>query len=55
MDQIEWSNLSLEEKKTQLYNEQKKLLDDFLKRGAISRGQYDKSLKDMTEKMGIKF
>ncbi len=38
----------------ELYNQQKELLDTFLKNGAISQAQYDKSLGDMTEKMGMK-
>lgn len=38
----------------QLYFDQKQTLDLFLERGAISRAQYDKSLGDLTEKMGIK-
>ena len=37
-----------------LYLEQKHTLDLFLERGAISRAQYDKSLGDLTEKMGMK-
>ncbi len=45
--------LSLFEKKRQLYENQKNLLDTFLSHGAISKAQYDKSLGDMTEKMGI--
>ena len=36
-----------------LYLRQKELLDTFLEHGAISRAQYDKSLGDLTEKMGI--
>lgn len=48
----EWSELTYEEKNHQLYLEQKKLLEMFLKRGAISRAQFDKSLHDFTEKMG---
>ena len=43
-----------EQEKIQLYQRQKKLLDTFLSTGAISKAQYDKSLGDMTEKMGIK-
>lgn len=35
-----------------MYEKQKKLLDDFLERNAISKTQYDKSLHNMTEKMG---
>ena len=45
-------SFSPEEKKKQLYLRQKALLDQFLKTGAISQAQYDKSLGDLTEKMG---
>ena len=38
----------------ELYLKQKELLDTFLEHGAISRAQYDKSLGDLTEKMGMK-
>ena len=48
--EIDWEKLSPEEKKIQLYLKQKKLLDDFLERGAISRAQYEKSLRDLTDK-----
>ncbi len=51
MDEKEWENLSPEEKKKELYLKQKRLLDTFLGRNAISKAQYDKSLHDMTEKM----
>ena len=37
----------------QLYFNQKHTLDLFLERGAISKEQYDKSLGDLTEKMGM--
>ena len=37
----------------QLYFNQKHTLDLFLERGAISKEQYDKSLSDLTEKMGM--
>ncbi len=43
-----------EEKKKELFLNQKHTLDLFLERGAISREQYDKSLGDLTVKMGIK-
>ncbi len=36
-----------------LFAAQKKTLDLFLERGAISPQQYDKSLHDLIEKMGI--
>ncbi len=43
-----------EEKKRELFRKQKEMLDLFLKNGAISRAQYDKSLGDLTVKMGIR-
>lgn len=46
--------LSPEEKRKLLYERQKKLLEQFLEKGAISRAQYEKSLGDLTEKMGYK-
>ena len=54
MEQIEWGALSPEEKKVRLYFRQKKMLDEFLEHGAITKAQYDKSLGDLTEKMGMK-
>ena len=45
--------MTAEEKKRDLYLRQKQLLDTFLERGAISRAQYDKSLGDLTVKMGM--
>ena len=53
MEQMEWEKLSLEQKKIQLYLEQKKTLEAFLERGAISKVQFDKSLGDLTIKMGM--
>ena len=53
MEQNEWENLSPEEKRVQLYLKQKAMLEAFLKRGAISKAQFDKSLGDLTEKMGM--
>lgn len=52
-EEINWVELSPEEKKLQLFLEQKKTLDLFLDRGAISQKQYDKSYGDLREKMGI--
>ena len=49
----DYSTLSPEEKKTDLYLRQKRTLDLFLERNAISQAQYDKSLGDLTEKMGM--
>ena len=51
--QIVWENLNPEEKKKQLFLKQKKTLDLFLERNAISKAQYDKSLGDLIEKMGM--
>ena len=52
-EQIEWETLTPEEKKKQLFLKQKNTLDLFLERNAISRAQYDKSLGDLIEKMGM--
>ena len=52
--QTVWENMTPEEKKRELFHKQKKTLDLFLERNAISKVQYDKSLGDLTEKMGIK-
>lgn len=51
--QIEWQSLSPEEKKLQLFLNQKRTLDFFLERNAISKSQYDKSLGDLKTKMNI--
>ena len=48
------SALSDAQKKQYLFQRQKQLLDDFLQHGAITKAQYDKSLGDLTVKMGIK-
>lgn len=54
MDEIkDREQMTPEEKKIQLYLQQKRLLDSFLARNAISRAQYNKSLGDLTEKMGM--
>ena len=45
-------HLTVEEKK-ELYLRQKRILDDFPERGAITQAQYDKSFGDLTEKMGM--
>ena len=51
---IEWEQMSREEKHRQLFLKQKNTLDLFLERNAISKEQYDKSLGDLIEKMGMK-
>ena len=50
--QEQWYNLSHAEKNHILYLRQKALLDTFLEKSAISKEQYEKSLHDLTEKMG---
>ena len=49
----EWEALSPEEKKYQLFLNQKATLDSFLARGAITKSQYDKSYGDLKSKMGF--
>ena len=49
----QWKKLSAEEKKKQLFLNQKKTLDLFLERNAISQAQYNKSLHDLIKKMGM--
>ena len=48
-----WATLTHEEKNRILFRQQKELLATFLEKGAISKEQYDKSLRDLTEKMGM--
>ena len=52
-EQTEWEKLSPEDRKKRLFLKQKDLLDTFLERNAISKAQYDKSLGDLIEKMGM--
>ena len=49
----DWSSLTYEEKNRLLFLRQKKTLDMFLERGAISQAQHDKSPHDLIEKMGM--
>ena len=46
-------NASAEEKKRQLFLNQRETLDAFLARGAITQAQYDKSLGDLIRLMGM--
>lgn len=52
-ESVDWALLSPNEKKKQLFLKQKKLLDTFLEKHAISQAQYDKSLGDLRDKMGM--
>ena len=49
-----WASLTPDEKKRQLYDKQVAMLQDFLERSAISKEQYEKSLGDLTVKMGYR-
>ena len=53
MEQEQWEKLTPEQKKRELYLEQKFTLDSFLERNAISKAMYDKSLHDLEGKIGI--
>ena len=53
-DNEAWASLTPEEKKRQLYERQKAMLQAFLERNAISKEQYNKSLCDLTVKMGYR-
>lgn len=44
---------SADEKKLELFGEQKRTLLLFLEKGAISKEQYEKSFGDLKAKMGI--
>ena len=46
-----WDSLTYEEKNHELFLREKTLLDTYLRTGAISTEQHDKSLHDLTEKM----
>lgn len=53
MEQAQREKLSPEEKKKQLFLNQKQTLDLFLEKRTISQAQYNKGLGDLREKMGI--
>ena len=53
MEQKEWALLSPEQKRSQLYYMQCRLLEQFRERHAITEDQYQKSLRDLTTKMRI--
>lgn len=48
-----WESMTPEEKRINLFFQQKNTLDMFLERHAISQAQYDKSLHDLIIKMKI--
>ena len=51
-EEKEWNTLSYDEKNEQLFQHEKRMLEMFLAKGAISRQQYQKSLHDLIEKTG---
>ena len=51
-DTAAWETMTPEQKRRELYDRQVELLDTFLEHRAISQEQHDKSLRDLTEKMG---
>ena len=53
-DNEAWASLTPDEKKRQLYERQKAMLQGFLERNAIGKEQYEKSLRDLTVKMGYR-
>ena len=53
LENADWAPLTHEEKNRLLFLRQKKTLDMFLERGAITQAQHDKSLHDLIEKMGM--
>ena len=51
-DTAAWETMTPEQKRRELYDRQVELLDTFLEHGAITQAQHDKSLHDLTVKMG---
>ena len=51
-DTTAWEAMPPEEKRRALYDWQVATLKTFLEHGAITQAQHDKSLHDLTEKMG---
>lgn len=52
-ENVQIKSISNDEKRKALFLQQKKLLNDFLSRGAITQAQYDKSFGDLMLKMGF--
>ena len=48
-----WEGLTHKQKNELLFQRQKERLDLFLEKHAISREQYDRSLRDLTERMKL--
>lgn len=54
IETADWATLTYEEKNRILFLRQKKTLELFLERGAISKAQHDKCLHDLAKKTGAK-
>ena len=54
IQQVPLTKMTAEQRKEYLFLNQKKILNIFLEKGAISQAQYNKSLGDLQEKMGVK-
>ena len=54
MTQDNWEQMTPQEKKYQLFLNQKKTLDLFREKNAISQAQYEKSLGDLIERMEMR-
>ena len=48
-----WESMPPEQKRRELYDRQVATLATFLEHGAITQDQHDKSLHDLTVKMGM--
>ena len=53
MANIEWAKMTPAQKKEELYRKQKRTLELFLERNAISKEHYDQCLADLRAKMGM--
>lgn len=53
IENFAWDKLTYAEKNKHLFLKQKRTLEMFLERRAISQAQHDKSLRDLIEKNGI--
>jgi hypothetical protein len=51
--EADWSSLTPEEKRRELFNRQKATLITLLERKAITREQYEKSYRILAEQMGF--
>ena len=51
-DTTAWEAMTPEQKRRELYDRQVATLKTFLEHGAITQEQHDRSLHDLTEKMG---